>query len=117
MNTTHTTPAPAAHTPLTWRTVLTTAKGAGSARLDIVSDGAAYSPFFIAGDILPEDAELIARAVNNYADLLAALENAKKQFDSIAAGLALKHTVSISSVQNCAAQARAAISRAKGVQS
>lgn len=105
---------PATQTPGPWRTVPTTAKGAGSARLDIVSDGAAYSPSFVAGDILPEDAALIVRAVNSHEDLLAALELAANQFDFTVAALAKGQTVSVSSLQNCAANARAAISRAKG---
>jgi hypothetical protein len=39
--------------------------------------------------------------------LEAALANAAKQFDSIVSAMAQGHTVSISSVQNCAAKARA----------
>ena len=105
-----TTTQPATHTPGPWRTVPTTAKGAGSARLDIVSDGAAYSPSFVAGDILPEDAELIARAVNNYADLLAALE----AVTALAYELAMKSPTLTPAVDRIIPQARAAISSAKG---
>ena len=52
------------HTPCPWATVPTTAKGAhpDTKRLDIVSHGAEFSPSFVAGDILPDDARLIAAA-------------------------------------------------------
>ena len=109
MNTTHN----ATHTPLTWRTDPTTAKGAGSARLDIVSDGAFYSPSFVAGDILPEDAELIVRAVNNYADLLAALEGIANDLEQARAYFPGKVADSGAMFASIGF-ARAAISRAKG---
>ena len=57
-------------TPKPWRTVPTTVKGAGTARRDIVSDGAKYRPAYVAGDIAPADAELMAAAP----DLLDALQ-------------------------------------------
>ena len=53
-----------------------------------------------------------ARLIAAAPDLLAALNDAVRQLDFIAAALAQKHTVSISSVQNCAALARNAIARA-----
>ncbi len=56
------------------------------------------------------NATLIAAAP----DLLAALENAAAQFDFTVAALAKGQTVSISSLQNCAAAARAAIAKAEG---
>jgi hypothetical protein len=45
-------------------------------------------------------------------ELLEALETAVHQFDFTVKALALGHTVSISSLQNCAAAARAAIRKA-----
>jgi hypothetical protein len=59
------------HTPGPWATVPTTAKGAHSdtKRLDVVSHGAEFSPSFVAGDVSPSDARLIAAAP----DLLEAL--------------------------------------------
>lgn len=53
-----------------------------------------------------------ARLISAAPDLLAALVEAQKQFDFIVSALAQGHTVSISSVQNCAAQARATIAKA-----
>ena len=55
-----------------WEDVPTSSKGAGTARRDIVSNGTDFSPAFIAGDILPQDAKAIAAVP----DLLAALEYA-----------------------------------------
>jgi len=46
-------------TPGPWRVVPSTA-GGGTLRRDVVSDGAEFSPAFVAGDILLPDAELIA---------------------------------------------------------
>jgi hypothetical protein len=52
-----------AHTPGPWRTVPTTVNThAGTKRLDVVSDGSEFSPSYVACDILPEDARLIAVA-------------------------------------------------------
>lgn len=61
------------HTPTPWRVVPTTARGADkkTVRVDIVSEGAPFSPSFVAGDILPDDAALMIAAP----DLLAALED------------------------------------------
>lgn len=56
-----------AHTPGPWNTVRSTA-GGGSARLDVVSNGTEFQPSFVAGDMMPDDARLIAAAP----DLLAA---------------------------------------------
>jgi non-ribosomal peptide synthetase component E (peptide arylation enzyme) len=50
-------------------------------------------------------------------DLLSALELAASQFDFTVAAIDKGQTVSISSLQNCAANARAVIRNAKGVQS
>ncbi len=57
------------HTPGPWQTVPTTAKNAGSIRMDVVSPVTTFAPSYVAGDILPEDARLIAAAP----DLLEAL--------------------------------------------
>lgn len=69
----------AQHTPGPWRAVPTTVKGAGSARQDIVSDGAPFAPSFVAGDILPQDAQLIAATP----DLLAALVETADQLEDL----------------------------------
>ncbi len=53
------------------------------------------------------------RLHESHAVLMTHLAAAEKQFDLIAASLAQGHTVSISSVQNCAANARAALETAK----
>lgn len=55
-----------------------------------------------------------ARLIAAAPELLAALENARLDLDYIVASLARKNTISISSVQNCAARARQAIAKAKG---
>jgi hypothetical protein len=60
---------------LPWRIVPTTAKGAGTARVDIVTDNAEFSPAYVAGDIMPADAAFICRAVNAHDALVDALEN------------------------------------------
>ncbi len=54
-----------------WRSVPTTLHGIGTLtiRRDVVSDGAPYSPAFIAGDITPSDAALFAAAPDLYAAL------------------------------------------------
>lgn len=51
---------------------------------------------------------------NSHAELLGALEQAAKQFDFAVSALSQGHTVSVSSLQNCAAQARAILAKAKG---
>jgi hypothetical protein len=86
-----------AHTPGPWRSVPSTA-GGGVARLDVVSDGAEFSPAFVAGDILPDDARLIAAAP----ELLAALKDVMS--DPYFAKAATRYT-----------HARAAIEKAEGV--
>lgn len=58
-------------------------------------------------------AAAIVRACNSHAQQQQALEDAARAFDSIARALHLGQTVSISSVQNCAAKARAALAAAK----
>lgn len=59
-------------TPGPWRAIPTTAisRNPHSLRMDIVSTSGEWNPAFIAGDILPDDARLIASAP----ELLAALE-------------------------------------------
>lgn len=51
--------------PMPWRIVPSTAHrpGSGSIRVDIVSDGPPFNPAFVAGDIMPGDAEVIVQAV------------------------------------------------------
>jgi hypothetical protein len=65
-----------ATSPLPWHTTPSTLHPAGttSTRCDIVTNAAEFSPAFIAGDILPEDAELICTAVNCHTALLEAAQ-------------------------------------------
>jgi hypothetical protein len=60
------------HTPGPWFAIPTTAisRNPDSLRMDIVTTTGEWTPAFIAGDILPEDARLIASAP----ELLSALE-------------------------------------------
>ena len=60
------------HTPGPWFATPTTGNphNPNSLRMDIVTTSGEWNPAFIAGDILPEDARLIASAP----DLLSALE-------------------------------------------
>lgn len=60
------------HTPGPWLAIPTTAHGRNpdTKRMDIVSTSGEWNPSFVAGDILPNDARLIASAP----ELLAALE-------------------------------------------
>jgi hypothetical protein len=60
------------HTPGPWLAIPTTAisRKPDSLRMDIVTKTGEWTPAFIAGDILPEDARLIASAP----EMLAALE-------------------------------------------
>ena len=60
------------HTPGPWIAIPTTAisRNANTVRMDVVTTSGEWNPAFVAGDILPEDAHLIAAAP----DLLAALE-------------------------------------------
>ena len=60
------------HTPGPWLATPTTGNphNPNSLRMDIVTTTGEWTPAFVAGDILPEDARLIASAP----DLLAALE-------------------------------------------
>jgi len=60
------------HTPGPWLAIPTTAisRNPDSLRVDIVTTTGEWTPSFIAGDILPEDARLIASAP----DLLSAIE-------------------------------------------
>lgn len=65
-------------TPGPWRAIPTTAisRNPHSLRMDIVSTSGEWNPAFIAGDILPDDARLIASAP----ELLAALEAMTKAY-------------------------------------
>lgn len=60
------------HTPAPWLAIPTTAisRNANTVRMDVVTTSGEWNPAFVAGDILPSDAHLIASAP----DLLAALE-------------------------------------------
>jgi hypothetical protein len=60
------------HTPGPWIAIPTTAisRNPDSLRMDIVTKTGEWNPAFVAGDILPEDARLIASAP----ELLSALE-------------------------------------------
>ena len=60
------------HTPGPWLAIPTTAisRNANTVRMDVVTTSGEWNPAFVAGDILPADAHLIASAP----DLLAALE-------------------------------------------
>jgi hypothetical protein len=66
------------HTPGPWLATPTTAisRNPDSLRMDIVTTTGEWTPAFIAGDILPEDASLIASAP----DLLSALEAVTKAY-------------------------------------
>ena len=59
-------------TPGPWIAIPTTAisRNANTVRMDVVTTSGEWNPAFVAGDILPADAHLIAAAP----DLLAALE-------------------------------------------
>ena len=59
-------------TPGPWIAIPTTAisRNANTVRMDVVTTSGEWNPAFVAGDILPADARLIASAP----DLLAALE-------------------------------------------
>lgn len=56
-----------------------------------------------------------ARLIAAAPDLLATLETAIAQFDLVVRALALGQAVSLSSLQNCAASARATIEKARGL--
>ena len=60
------------YTPGPWIAIPTTAisRNANTVRMDVVTTSGEWNPAFVAGDILPEDARLIASAP----DLLSALE-------------------------------------------
>ena len=60
------------HTPGPWIAIPTTAisRNANTVRMDVVTTSGEWNPAFVAGDMLPADAHLIAAAP----DLLAALE-------------------------------------------
>ena len=60
------------HTPGPWLAIPTTAisRNANTVRMDVVTTSGEWNPAFVAGDILPSDAHLIASAP----DLLSALE-------------------------------------------
>ena len=60
------------HTPGPWLAIPTTAisRNANTLRMDVVTTSGEWTPAFVCGDMLPEDARLIASAP----DLLSALE-------------------------------------------
>lgn len=60
------------------------------------------------------NAEFIIRACNSHAELVAALEMAVERLDYTVSALARGTSVSIGSLQNCAAEACAAIAKSKG---
>lgn len=62
------------------------------------------------------DAEANARLIAAAPELLAECEKAADRFDFTVAALAKGQTVSISSLQNCAAELRSVVARAKGGQ-
>jgi hypothetical protein len=90
-------------TPGPWRAIPTTAisRNPHSLRMDIVSTSGEWNPAFIAGDILPDDARLIASAP----ELLVALERIES---------ALEHEPEI--YADILSITRAAIAKAKGQQ-
>lgn len=105
----------AKHTPGPWRSVNSTA-GGGTMRRDVVSDGAEFSPSFVAGDILPEDAQLIAAAPA----LLAALEKLAVECQSARKYIVLSETEGMAAYDATAEAilaARTVIAQAKGQQS
>ena len=69
------------HTPGPWIESPTTGNphNPNSLRMDIVTTTGEWTPAFIAGDILPEDARLIASAP----ELLSALESLVADFEQI----------------------------------
>lgn len=83
-----------------WRAIPSTlhTSNPASVRMDIVDDGAEFSPAFVAGDIMPEDARLMASSPR----LLASLENLER--------MATFGTVT----EECLREARSSILEAKG---
>jgi hypothetical protein len=71
------------HTQTPWTVAPTSNKMNGSAWRDIVSTGGEFSPAYV-GEAIDRDAELIVRAVNSHAAMLAALEDASFALDTIA---------------------------------
>lgn len=86
-----------AHTPTPWRFT-------GESVLDAKGNNACTKV----------NGPIIVRAVNSHAELVGALERAIEQIDFTVRAMALGQTVSISSLQNCAAYARASVAKAKG---
>jgi len=66
----------AKHSPLPWEARPSSNKGNGTAWRDIVSTGAAFAPCYV-GEAIDANAELIVRAVNSHAELVAALRETK----------------------------------------
>jgi len=64
----------AKHSPLPWEARPSSNKGNGTAWRDIVSTGAAFAPCYV-GEAIDANAELIVRAVNSHAELVAALRH------------------------------------------
>ena len=91
------------HTPGPWLTRKPESSRPESARLDIVTEAGDFSPSFVAGDALPQDARLIAAAPELFDALLFLLA------DYVAIG---GEKLTGSSVP--AELARAAIAKARG---
>jgi hypothetical protein len=93
-----------AHTAKNWRTAPSEAhrNNPDSIRVDILDDAGVFGPAFVAGDILPDDARMMAAAP----DLLAALIEAAKFLPGFADGDDAGRTVNT--------MVRSAIAKAKG---
>ena len=106
----HTTHTPG-HTPGPWA-VTKHASPDYAPQFGIYAEGSPRDLATVCGnnaDSAKHDAALISAAPN----LLAALQQAADQLDCTVRALALGHKVSVSSLQNCAAAARAALARAQ----
>ena len=75
-------------------------------------DGADHMAVALALGLTDEEVRERARLIAAAPELLAALESAAAQFDFTVTALAKGQTVSISSLQNCAALARQALAKA-----
>ena len=95
------------HTPGPWIAIPTTAisRNANTVRMDVVTTSGEWNPAFVAGDILPSDARLIASAP----DLLASLI----ELESMVAEMLPKHGP-CGWGELALNQAREAIAKAKG---
>jgi len=93
------------HTPGPWLTRKPESSRPESVRLDIVTDAGDFSPSFVAGDALPQDARLIAAAP----DLLSALNLLLDKLHAHAPGLITDRHMEIAITK-----AELAIAKAKG---